>query len=98
MPFIIEEEIAKISTLTQRVDNLIYTISQLNLNQEEPYRGKREILEYLSVSENTFRKFIKQGMPIKRIGSHYRGKFSEIDRWINAQQKNKHVLPKPANK
>ncbi len=81
------EQLKEVKKLTQRVDELLNKVTPEYFADVEPYRSKREILKYLSVSENTFRKFLTQGLPVRKIGHHLRGKLSEIDKWIEQNNK-----------
>ena len=54
-------------------------------NQPEKWSSLEEIAEYLGVSKDTIRNWIKKGViPQRRIGKQYKFKISEVDAWVNS--------------
>jgi excisionase family DNA binding protein len=49
----------------------------------EKWVNLEDIAEYLSVSEDTVRTWIRNGkIPVSRAGKRYKFKISEIDAWV----------------
>lgn len=44
--------------------------------------GKQSILDYLQLSENTFHKFVKRGLPVRVIDKRYYAHKDNIDRYF----------------
>ena len=53
------------------------------LNTDEKWVNLEDIAEYLSVSKDTIRMWMKEGkLPINRAGKRYKFKISEVDEWL----------------
>lgn len=51
-------------------------------NLESPYLNKAQTCEYLNISNNTLDDWIRQGLPVIKIGKVVRFHKKEIDRWL----------------
>ena len=52
-------------------------------NVEEKWVNLEDIAEYLSVSKDTVRTWMKEGkLPVYRAGKRYKFKISEVDEWV----------------
>ncbi|MGT2800995.1 helix-turn-helix transcriptional regulator [Streptococcus marmotae] len=71
--------------LQQQIYNLIMceinNIRQNN-NLESPFLNKKQVCDYLSISNNTLDSWIERGLPVIRIGKILRFDRKEINRWI----------------
>jgi excisionase family DNA binding protein len=57
----------------------------------EKWVNLEDIAEYLSVSEDTVRTWVRNGkIPVSRAGKRYKFKISEVDEWVrgNAEKPN----------
>ncbi|MDG6143162.1 helix-turn-helix domain-containing protein [Lactococcus formosensis] len=66
---------------------MIGGISMEENNQEnitvEKWVNLEDIAEYLSVSKDTIRIWLRDGkLPIRRAGKRYKFKISEVDEWL----------------
>lgn len=60
-----------------------------NMNVEK-WVNLEDIADYLSVSQDTIRAWIKEGkLPVYRAGKRYKFKISEVDEWIRKGKINK---------
>ena len=51
----------------------------------EKWVNLEDIAEYLSVSEDTVRTWIRTGkIPVSRAGKRYKFKISEVDEWVRS--------------
>ena len=51
----------------------------------EKWVNLEDIAEYLSVSEDTVRTWIRNGkIPVSRAGKRYKFKISEVDEWVRS--------------
>lgn len=52
-------------------------------NTVEKWVNLEDIADYLSVSKDTIRAWMKDGkIPFYRVGKRYKFKISEVDRWV----------------
>lgn len=56
-----------------------------NSNLSSPYLNKQQACKYLGISNNTLDSWIKQGLPVIRVGKTVRFDKDEIDRWLQKQ-------------
>jgi len=57
------------------------TPSEMNLN--EKWVNLEDIADYLSVSKDTVRTWMREGkLPVYRAGKRYKFKISEVDEWV----------------
>ncbi|MCH4033140.1 helix-turn-helix domain-containing protein [Lachnospiraceae bacterium YH-ros2228] len=70
-----------------------------NMNVEK-WVNLEDIADYLSVSQDTIRTWIKEGkLPVYRAGKRYKFKISEVDEWIREGKiKNGDAVMKGADK
>lgn len=55
----------------------------VEINVEEKWVNLEDIAEYLSVSKDTIRTWMKDGkLPVYRAGKRYKFKISEVDEWV----------------
>ena len=53
--------------------------------QVEKWVNLEDIAEYLSVSKDTVRTWMKEGkLPVYRAGKRYKFKISEVDEWVRS--------------
>lgn len=53
------------------------------VNQNEKWVNLEDIAEYLSVSKDTVRTWMREGkLPVYRAGKMYKFKISEVDEWV----------------
>ncbi|HEL1913137.1 helix-turn-helix domain-containing protein [Streptococcus suis] len=50
-----------------------------------PFLNKQQACDYLRISNNTLDSWIKQGLPVIRVGKTVRFDKSEINRWLQNQ-------------
>jgi len=53
---------------------------------EKQYITRRELADKLSISNQTIRRFERQGMPSLQVGSYPRYNLEEVLAWIQSQQ------------
>ena len=56
-----------------------------NRNIETPFLNKQQACNYLGISNNTLDSWIKNGLPVIRIGKIVRFNKIEINRWLQKQ-------------
>lgn len=56
-----------------------------NSNLSSPFLNKQQACDYLGISNNTLDSWIKQGLPVIRVGKTVRFDKSEINRWLQNQ-------------
>lgn len=56
-----------------------------NSNLSSPFLNKQQACDYLGISNNTLDSWIKQGLPVIRVGKTVRFDKSEINRWLHNQ-------------
>ncbi|HEL1593005.1 TPA: helix-turn-helix domain-containing protein [Streptococcus suis] len=56
-----------------------------NSNLSSPFLNKQQTCDYLQISNNTLDSWIKQGLPVIRIGKTVRFDKAEINRWLQNQ-------------
>lgn len=56
-----------------------------NSNLSSPFLNKQQACDYLRISNNTLDSWIKQGLPVIRVGKTVRFNKSEINRWLQNQ-------------
>lgn len=56
-----------------------------NNNIESPFLNKQQACDYLGISNNTLDSWIKQGLPVIRVGKTVRFDKAEINRWLQNQ-------------
>lgn len=65
----------------------------MRTTENEPWLTLKDICDYLSVSDDTLYRLIKfKDFPAQKIGNRWKGKKSQIDKWIannNSSKKNK---------
>ena len=80
-----EEQIHQIQVLiadliTREIENRID-----NSNIESPFLNKQQACHYLGISNNTLDNWIKQGLPVMRIGKTVRFDKNELKLWLQNQ-------------
>ncbi|MFM0589274.1 helix-turn-helix domain-containing protein [Streptococcus suis] len=56
-----------------------------NSNLSSPFLNKQQACDYLGISNNTLDSWIKQGLPVIRVGKTVRFDKAEINRWLRNQ-------------
>lgn len=56
-----------------------------NSNLSSPFLNKQQACDYLGISNNTLDSWIKQGLPVIRVGKTVRFDKAEINRWLQNQ-------------
>ncbi|HFU4000338.1 TPA: helix-turn-helix domain-containing protein [Streptococcus suis] len=56
-----------------------------NSNLRSPFLNKQQACDYLGISNNTLDSWIKQGLPVIRVGKTVRFDKAEINRWLRNQ-------------
>lgn len=56
-----------------------------NRNIESPFLNKQQACNYLGISNNTLDSWIKNGLPVIRIGKIVRFDKIELNRWLQKQ-------------
>jgi len=67
----------------------IYTLKENRLSMaDDEILTVKELAEYLKIAEKTAYRFVSEGkIPAFKVGSAWRFRKAEIDRWIAAQEK-----------
>ncbi len=61
----------------------------VNENALEKWVNLKDIAEYLSVSEDTVRTWVRKGdIPFSRAGKRYKFKISEVEEWMRSSAVN----------
>lgn len=56
-----------------------------NSNLSSPFLNKQQACNYLGISNNTLDSWIKQGLPVIRVGKTVRFDKAKINRWLRNQ-------------
>lgn len=56
-----------------------------NSNLSSPFLNKQQACDYLGISNNTLDSWIKQGLPVIRVGKTVRFDKAKINRWLRNQ-------------
>lgn len=57
--------------------------NEIDKNITEKWVNLEDIAEYLSVSKDTVRTWMREGkLPINKAGKRYKFKISEVDEWV----------------
>ena len=57
--------------------------NEIDKNITEKWVNLEDIAEYLSVSKDTVRKWMREGkLPVNKAGKRYKFKVSEVDEWV----------------
>ena len=57
--------------------------NELDKNITEKWVNLEDIAEYLSVSKDTVRTWMREGkLPVNKAGKRYKFKVSEVDEWV----------------
>ena len=57
--------------------------NEIDKNITEKWVNIEDIAEYLSVSKDTVRSWMREGiLPVNKAGKRYMFKFSEVDEWV----------------
>ncbi|CYX51457.1 TPA: helix-turn-helix domain-containing protein [Streptococcus suis] len=56
-----------------------------NSNLSSPFLNKYQTCDYLGISNNTLDSWIKQGLPVIRVGKTVRFDKAKINRWLRNQ-------------
>ena len=57
--------------------------NEINKNITEKWVNLEDIAEYLSVSKDTVRTWMREGkLPVNKAGKRYKFKVSEVDEWV----------------
>lgn len=78
-----------LSKLTESINQAIKNEVQTQLQNQSEYdnlMNKKETCDYLRISNNTLDSWIKEGLPVIRIGKTVRFNKKEVHRWLNNQQ------------
>lgn len=78
-----------LSKLTESINQTIkneVTAQLKNQSDLDNLMNKRQACDYLGISNNTLDSWIKEGLPVIRIGKTVRFNKKEVHRWLNNQQ------------
>ena len=78
-----------LSKLTESINQAIKKEVKTQLQNQSEYdnlMNKQEACNYLRISNNTLDSWIKEGLPVIRIGKTVRFNKKEVHRWLNNQQ------------
>ena len=78
-------EYKKGSPINQTIKNEV-TAQLKNQSDLDNLMNKRQACDYLGISNNTLDSWIKEGLPVIRIGKTVRFNKKEVHRWLNNQQ------------
>lgn len=57
--------------------------NEIDKNVTEKWVNLEDIAEYLSVSKDTVRTWMREGkLPVNKAGKRYKFKISEVDEWV----------------
>ncbi len=57
--------------------------NEIDKNITEKWVNLEDIAEYLSVSKDTVRTWMREGkLPVNKAGKRYKFKVSEVDKWV----------------
>ena len=57
--------------------------NEIDKNITEKWENLEDIAEYLSVSKDTVRTWMREGkLPVNKAGKRYKFKVSEVDEWV----------------
>ena len=74
--YIIDQVDSKVNLLLDSI-NTKYSLDK--------YSSTSDILDYFDIDKPNFKRLIKQGLPVIKIGSRWKGKLGEIENWFKNQ-------------
>ena len=74
----------EIEKLLEGINNKFNELLE-NLNERyelDKYSNSAKVKEYFGLDKPTFHKLLKEGMPMIRIGSRWKGKIRVVEQWF----------------